>query len=429
MEGAMVNFLNMLAVSMNFTCRVVRPADKSFGSLQEDGTWTGMLGLVTTGEADVALGPFAVTESRRQAVAYSEPVSHTDLTIVSAEGSLEINPWAFLLPLTPAVWCLLGAVLLLVWAMTFLLDYAEHAWVRRPHSVFLQLYGVVMQQGVTMKLEGVALRAVVGGWVVVASLLVWSYSGLLVSVMTVRLVPRPIQTARDLLDHSRARVIMRANTAYTDTLAGAQTGVLRDLWGLRARGRLHWEPAGTARWFTLMRRGDHASIVTSLSIGSLRARDFSSTGSCRLYSAKESLVLFSYSMITQKNVTAILPAVNARVQAVVESGLYDYWLLQGIPNASACDNAPSKVTVHQPFDLASLWAVFLVSGAGLAAALLVFALEMCECLPRHPRQHRLTLHHPQGQQQQQRQQQLFQRRHQGQEQEQQELHNLQYSHH
>lgn len=70
-----------------------------------------------------------------------------------------------------------------------------------------------------MNLDGVALRAVVGGWVVVASLVVWSYSGLLVSVMTVRLVPRPIKTARDLLDHSRARVIMRANTAYTDTLA------------------------------------------------------------------------------------------------------------------------------------------------------------------------------------------------------------------
>lgn len=73
--------------------------------------------------------------------------------------------------------------------------------------------------GVTMKLEGVALRAVVGGWVVVACLLVWSYSGLLVSVMTVRRVPRPIQTARDLLDRSHARVIMRANTAYTDLMA------------------------------------------------------------------------------------------------------------------------------------------------------------------------------------------------------------------
>lgn len=70
-----------------------------------------------------------------------------------------------------------------------------------------------------MKVESVRLRAVVGGWLVVAALLVWCYSGLLVSVMTVRLVPRPIQTARDLLDHSRATVIMRANTAYIDILA------------------------------------------------------------------------------------------------------------------------------------------------------------------------------------------------------------------
>lgn len=100
-----------------------------------------------TQEADVGLGPFAMTESRRQVVAYSEPVCHTDLTIVAAEGSLQIDPWAFLLPLTPTVWCLLGAVLLLVYGMTFLLHYAGHAWLRWPHSVFLQLYGVFMQQG------------------------------------------------------------------------------------------------------------------------------------------------------------------------------------------------------------------------------------------------------------------------------------------
>lgn len=77
-----------------------------------------------------------------------------------------------------------------------------------------------------MKVEGVRLRAVVGGWVVVASLLVWSYGGLLVSVMTVRAVPRPIQTAKDLLDHSNTLVIMRANSAYTDTLAVSFVHVL-----------------------------------------------------------------------------------------------------------------------------------------------------------------------------------------------------------
>lgn len=54
--------------------------------------------------------------------------------------------------------------------------------------------------------------------------------------------------------------------------------MLRDLYGLRARGRLDWEAAGTERWFNLMRRGDHASIVTTLSAGSLKAKDFGSTG-------------------------------------------------------------------------------------------------------------------------------------------------------
>lgn len=59
---------------------------------------------------------------------------------------------------------------------------------------------------------------------------------------------------------------------------GAQTGVLKELYGMRVGGRLYWEPAGSQRWFELMRGGDHASIVTTLSAGSLSARDFSSTG-------------------------------------------------------------------------------------------------------------------------------------------------------
>ena len=39
----------------------------------------------------------------------------------------------------------------------------------------------------------------------------------------------------------------------------------------------------------------------------------------------------------------------------MESGLYDYWLQQGIPNGTVCDSLPTTVTVHQPFSLASLW--------------------------------------------------------------------------
>ncbi|KAK8407845.1 hypothetical protein O3P69_002404 [Scylla paramamosain] len=386
-EGAMANFFQILAISMNFTYRLVRPKDNTFGSLNEDGTWNGMVGLVNRGEVDLGLGPFAITEPRWLAVGYSQPVAHTDLRIVTSVGSIDIDPWAFLLPLSPALWGMLMATLVVVWLATLLVGRLGQAWRQWPHSVFLQLYGALMQQGegaglaalvhesagwwveevtkhtlahtfpaagVTMPLCGQRLRLVVGGWIVASALVVWSYSGLLVSVMTVRQVPRPIQTADDLLEASHVKVIMRGNTAYTQILEQAESGVLHDLYGLRALGRLDWERAGTPEWFRLMGLGDYASIVTTLSGVSLKARDFSSRGRCLLYIAKESLVSFSYSIIAPKNNT-IMPAIDARVRAVVESGLYDYWLQQGIPNATVCDSSPSTVTVHQPFSLASLW--------------------------------------------------------------------------
>ncbi|KAK8407842.1 hypothetical protein O3P69_002401 [Scylla paramamosain] len=349
------------------------PSDNAFGSRKEDGTWNGMVGLVSTG-----------------------PVFNADLVILTSKGSLEIDPWAFLLPLTPALWVMLMATLVVVWAATLLVGRLGQAWRQWPHSVFLQLYGVLMQQGegaglaalvhgsagwwvkvtrrtlahtfpvagVTMPLCGQRLRLMVGGWVVASALVVWSYSGLLVSVMTVRHVPRPIQTAQDLIDASHVKVFTRSKTAYTDLMAQAESGVLHDLYGLRTQGRLIFNRVTLDEWLDLLRLGDRASLQTSLTATTLKAEDFNRRGRCELYIAKESLGSFTYSLITQKN-SSILPAINIRVQAVLESGLYNYWVQQGFANGTACDSSPSTVTVHQPFSLASLWAVFAVLGVGL----------------------------------------------------------------
>ncbi|XP_045130683.1 glutamate receptor ionotropic, delta-2-like [Portunus trituberculatus] len=201
------------------------PSDNGFGSRREDGTWNGMVGLVITGEADLGLGPLAITEPRWRVVAYSKPVFNTDLVILTSKGSLEIDPWAFLLPLTPALWGLLMVTLVVVWVATLLVGRVAQAWQQWPHSIFLQLYGALMQQGVTMPLSGQRLRLVVGGWVVASALVVWSYSGLLVSVMTVRHVPRPIQTVKDLIDASHIKVFTRSKTAFTDLMAVSSIGV------------------------------------------------------------------------------------------------------------------------------------------------------------------------------------------------------------
>ncbi|MPC67442.1 hypothetical protein E2C01_061617 [Portunus trituberculatus] len=95
-------------------------------------------------------------------------------------------------------------------------------------------------------------------------------------------------------------------------------------------------------------------------------------------------------MIAQKN-SSILPAINARVQAVLESGLYNHWVQQGFANGTACDSAPSTVTVHQSFSLASLWVRSVRGARGRTGVWAPRLPSRDDSLPQRPFLRRLLL--------------------------------------
>ena len=55
-SGFMEKVLDYLRSALNFTTTVVRPPDKSWGSPNSIGHWSGMVGLVKRNEADFGLG-------------------------------------------------------------------------------------------------------------------------------------------------------------------------------------------------------------------------------------------------------------------------------------------------------------------------------------------------------------------------------------
>ena len=59
-SGFMENVLGYLRTALNFTTTVVRPPDKSWGSPNSTGHWSGMVGLVKRNEADFGLGKLQV---------------------------------------------------------------------------------------------------------------------------------------------------------------------------------------------------------------------------------------------------------------------------------------------------------------------------------------------------------------------------------
>ena len=69
---------------MNFTYTVIKPPDEQWGSIQPDGTWSGMVNLLANQDVDIATAPFTVTEERSAVMTFASPITKIN-TIIQAK--------------------------------------------------------------------------------------------------------------------------------------------------------------------------------------------------------------------------------------------------------------------------------------------------------------------------------------------------------
>lgn len=74
--------------------------------------------------------------------------------------------------------------------------------------------------GLTWKAsKGRAGLIVLGSWAVVAAVIFWSYTCTLISQLTVRHIPQPIQTLRNLLDDPGVTLYIMPNITVTEIIS------------------------------------------------------------------------------------------------------------------------------------------------------------------------------------------------------------------
>ncbi|XP_071540574.1 probable glutamate receptor isoform X2 [Panulirus ornatus] len=379
--GPMERLLDLLAHSLNFTYSFRRPPDGSWGTKLQNGSWTGMVGMVGRQEADLGLGPFGISATRAEMVDFTEPILIDYARIMAGRGRPEVDPWGFLLPLGPLVWTAILAALLVVLVAVFLLSFfvclkgpQRESW---PTESFFSYIRVLLQQDVPVVKHRWWERLVLGSWMVMTLVLTKSYAGNLMSMLAVRYIPQPYQSLRDVLDDPSATMIWEANTAYVQFLRSAESGIFREIIDSEASGRLMYvKSTQYARMRDkLVRAGKHVFMGEDLSSRVLMAQDFSNTGRCEFYASKEVFLPFMFSMIGQKN-SPLLPVINERINAVTEAGLYGFWMDTTIPNSTSCTHASSKITVNSSLSVTNLWGMFVVLAGGHTVALLLLCFEL-----------------------------------------------------
>ncbi|XP_069169722.1 glutamate receptor ionotropic, delta-2-like [Procambarus clarkii] len=374
----MAKVLELLADTTNFTYTHVRPPDGIWGSQQNDGSWSGMVGMVSRQEVDIGLGPFAIDAQSAAVVDFTWPVTIEYIRILGGRGRAEVDPWGFLFPLDPLVWAsILGALLVLPLAV-FLMSSCTS--IKTPVQFMDETFNftsLILNQGISVQSDWWWERVVLAVWGLVTVVLTQSYAGNLMALLAVTNIPQPFQSLHDIVDDHSVTLLVQSGAAKTVYITTAKVGILRDVADLQQKNRLKFiKTSEFVRSInTLVRNGHYLLISEEVLERAVMARDFSRKGQCDFYLGREGFLPLMYSLAFSKG-NCLVPVFSKRITMMLESGLYNHWVKTTIPNFTACDNLPTKIVIQASLSVADIWGMFFLLACGLALSLFVLCLEL-----------------------------------------------------
>ncbi|GFS31351.1 uncharacterized protein NPIL_604651 [Nephila pilipes] len=179
--GSENEMLELLSKALHFKYETLAPNDAAWGSKLENGSWSGAIGMVYRGEADLAIGKIAITEERASILDYSYPYDIEVLTFATKIPGLVQKYAAFIWPFSWGLWIgILTAVVFITIAIRFLLS-KSYSYQHIAVSVF----GNLIHQPLTIKQSKCRDKYLIAGWMLGSIFITFSYTAVLLSFLTI----------------------------------------------------------------------------------------------------------------------------------------------------------------------------------------------------------------------------------------------------
>lgn len=193
--GLEEEYLKVLSKSLNFKMKILAPADGEWGRETENGSWTGLVGMVLRNESDIGIGGLAVTEKRHKVIDYSAPYRYTYLTFATNLSPKLPKFTAFLYPFTLELWIALAMLLI---AMPFVFKLLLSKKVSLGENLFYILKPL-LSESLLIRHNGTTRDYfLLGGSLAGSMFLTCCYSANLLSFLTIPLNERGIQNIKQL---------------------------------------------------------------------------------------------------------------------------------------------------------------------------------------------------------------------------------------
>ncbi|XP_035388781.1 glutamate receptor ionotropic, delta-1 [Electrophorus electricus] len=209
-KGFSMDVLDTLAKTLGFKYEIYQVADGKYGSLQANGSWSGMIGELIKKRADLAVSAITITPERESVVDFSKRYLDYSVGILMSRSVEKLNIFSLLAPFDLAVWACIAAAIPVVGVMVFLLRRIQsvrsrNAGAHQPASVTTSfqsaiwiVYGAFVQQGGESIVSSTALRIAMGSWWLFTLIVCSSYTANLAAYLTVARLDSTVRTFQDL---------------------------------------------------------------------------------------------------------------------------------------------------------------------------------------------------------------------------------------
>ncbi|XP_069995753.1 glutamate receptor ionotropic, delta-2-like [Penaeus vannamei] len=380
----MADLLQIFSQMLKFDYELVRPLDRVWGTPDANGSWSGLIGMLQREEVEFALGPFGVSPQRDAVCDFSEAVNTDSLNLIMVRPTLESDMSGFVKPFSVEVWLLIlltmictgTAMICMVWAEDRIFNSRTEDFLSKASMWVIK---ALTQEGSEWMPMGDGGRLLVTTWLLASLVFMSSYSGILTAMLTVPRVTIPIDSLADLVAQDDLPWRLETGSMmfqyFKEATDDVRKKVFDDLSGT-------FPDCWQAR--EAIAGGEYAAVCDKTTIKKAMSWDFSTTGRCHLYIAREPVYSNVFVAMAFRSSSSYLPRVNRVVQLMKESGILPKWVDEQTSNTSQCLLPPSSDVTNsiEALNMEDLAGPFLILVAGLIVSSIIFLFESAPCWSR-----------------------------------------------
>ncbi|XP_063852273.1 uncharacterized protein LOC135095398 [Scylla paramamosain] len=377
------------------------PRHSYFGRVLENGSSTGLLGMLERKEVDMTGTVMTVSGQRMSVMHFSSPLFMDFQTLIYRKPGFESDLLGFVKPYTLQVWLCLASALLVVSAGTFL---TQRIWSRLLYftsadrseghdgtstrqkevqcgDIFQWIFATFVGQAMEFGVRGNLMRLATGTWMVMVLIVGIVYRSNLKAMLIAPKLRLPFDSMEELVETDIPCLVLEGSMIHQLFLS-AEAGSL--LYRLRKQAVVHND---IPRAMEATKMGQHATISSRLGAETAFSYFFTLSKTCPLYMTSKPFFSATSLSVGYRKGFPLRRKMDQIFRHLRDTGILGHLYERELPNATKCSRRLSlESDTRRALDLGDFFGVLCVYGGGVAVASLVLLLEiLSRCRPFVPR--------------------------------------------